>query len=73
MNNKKRSNTKMPPAVTPQRTQKPRVASTPSNIVDGAEESSPRRRPMNIREAMGHFLADKVDSLCLHPYDVPKK
>jgi hypothetical protein len=70
VNNKKRSSIKLLPEVTPQKTQKPRVATTPSSVVqEDAQDSSPRRRPMSIREAMGHFLADKVDTLCLHPYD----
>jgi hypothetical protein len=75
VNDKKRSSRKFPPAVTPQRSQKPRVAITPpSRVVQGDEQdSSPRRRPRSIREAMGHFLADKVDTMCLHPYDAKQE
>jgi hypothetical protein len=74
VNNKKRSSLKLPPAVTPQETQKPRVARTPSYIAqEDAQDSSPRRRRMSIREAMGHFLADQVDTLCLHPHDAKNK
>jgi hypothetical protein len=73
INNKRRIK-KPPPMVTPQKTQKPRVASAPTNMMHGdGQETSPQSRRMTIREVMGHFLAEKVDTMCLHPYDVAKK
>lgn len=73
ISNKKRSK-ELPPIVTPQKTQKPRVPSTPTNIMrEDGQETLPQIRRMSIREAMGHFLAEKVDTICLHPKDVAKK
>ena len=69
INNKKRIK-KLPAMVTPQKTQKPRAASTPTNMMHG---NGPQSRRLSIREAMGHFLAEKVDTMCLHPSDVAKK
>jgi hypothetical protein len=71
MNSKKRSfdaKRTSPPAVTPQRAmQKPRVTSTPPHMVHGEKQEPSPRVGTSIRESLGHFLAEQVETLCIHP------
>lgn len=72
--NPKTSSPSPPPTVTPQRAmQKPRVTGTPPHMVRGEklqqERSSSPRAGTTIRESLGHFLAERVDTLCIRPYN----
>jgi hypothetical protein len=78
-NSKKRSihpKTSPPPTVTPQRAmQKPRVTGTPPQMVRGKKLQQQQRRSSSpragttIRECVGYFLAERVDTLCIRPYN----
>jgi hypothetical protein len=66
----KKASSPPPTVTTPQRAaQRPRVTGTPPHMVRPQESSSPRT---TIRESLGHFLAEQVHTLCLHPYSKSK-
>ena len=73
--NKRRPKKQQPKSVTPQEKPSPNFTTPPRDAASVVSKSSPvekkRRKPgsvgSEIRRAMGMYLREKVDSLCIHP------